>query len=516
MQAWNKIFEVKHAQSEEVQELLNKLLQDLQSINEELAEYINTPSWNLPTLSYDDDDDEYSFATQEYLMTCSTIITPDSPKMDSLIMVDKHLDTILETESGEFIKSSVENLVQNPSESEDECECDVPNCDDSQTTNFSTFSNPLFDDSTSSDDESSHEEVIHEMSFKTYLNPLFDLDEEIISNEFNLIHNEDLDSTPKNDRFDTESYLLESLLDRDTLMASSPKIDYLLNEFADNSSPRLPKDFHANPNTIFESLPTFPIPVEDSNSLREEIDIFPGPDDSIPPGIESDDYDSEGNDNFTSLPEFESFHVDYPNSGDSTIDVVEDIPVEDSDSLIEEIDLFLTLDDSIPPGIENDDYDSEGDIRFLEELISNDSPLLHENKSFHFDVPSSPRPPTKPPDDGIYFKTDTGVFTKVVPDIYKLYVHVPNVLTSLPTLSLMFDTLLPFSFENEDKVHILSHRGFNHSKIIFDFFENPKMISGGDIPILDDCPNFEASRARGFVLRSLELQSSASFGNPIY
>ncbi|GJR57314.1 putative ribonuclease H-like domain-containing protein [Tanacetum coccineum] len=59
-------------------------------------------------------------------------------------------------ESDEFIKSSVENLIQNPSESEDECECDVPDCDDSQTTNFSTFSSPLFDDSTSSDDESSH------------------------------------------------------------------------------------------------------------------------------------------------------------------------------------------------------------------------------------------------------------------------------------------------------------------------------------------------------------------------
>ncbi|GJR26110.1 hypothetical protein Tco_1102342 [Tanacetum coccineum] len=272
MQAWDKFFEVKHAPSEEVQELLNKLLQDLQSINEELAEYINTP-----------------------------------------------------------------------------------NCDDSQTTNFSTFSNPLFDDSTSSHDESSHEEVIHKISFKTYSNLLFDLDEEIISSEFNPIHNEDLDSTTKNDCFDTESYLLESLLNRDTLMASSPKIDSLLDEFAgelitipprivnreheeyisllerllyDNSSPRPPKDFHANPNTIIESLPTFPIPVEDSDSLREEIYIFHGPDDSIPPGIESDDYDSKGNDNSTSLPEFESFHVDYPNSGDSTIDVVEDIPID--------------------------------------------------------------------------------------------------------------------------------------------------------------------------------------------
>ncbi|GJT82980.1 hypothetical protein Tco_1057322 [Tanacetum coccineum] len=85
---------------------------------------------NLLTSSYDDDDDEYSFATQEYLMTCSTAITPDSLKMDSLIMVDKHLDTIPETESDEFIKSSVENLVQNPESREDNVIKDDDNDDD--------------------------------------------------------------------------------------------------------------------------------------------------------------------------------------------------------------------------------------------------------------------------------------------------------------------------------------------------------------------------------------------------
>ncbi|GKF69103.1 hypothetical protein Tco_0202160, partial [Tanacetum coccineum] len=69
--------------------------------------------------------------------------------------------------------------------------------------------------------------------------------------------------------------------------------------------------------------------------------------------------------------------------------------------LMEEIDIFLTPDDSIPPGIENDDYDSEGDILFLKELLTNDSLSLLENESFHFDryyVPSFPRPPEKPPD----------------------------------------------------------------------------------------------------------------------
>ncbi|GKB06578.1 hypothetical protein Tco_0834811 [Tanacetum coccineum] len=325
IQAWDKFFEVKHAQPEDVQELLNKLLQDLQSINDELANFINTPNWNHPAFCNNDDDDD-----EEYTIAITPVLPTEKPD-----------NSLRKRSFRELIKSSVENLVPIPSESEDECECDVPDCDDSQTTNFSTFSNPLFDDSTSSDDESSHEEVIHEISFKTYSNPLFDLDEEIISSEFNPIHYEDFNSTPKNDRFDTESYLLESLLNRDTLMASSPKIDSLFDKFADelitipprivnreheeyislmerllydNSSPRPPEDFHANPNMIIESLPTFPILVKDNDSLREEIDIFPDPDDSIPPGIKSDDYDSEGDGNSTSLPEFESFHVDYPDS----------------------------------------------------------------------------------------------------------------------------------------------------------------------------------------------------------
>nr|GFC69172.1 hypothetical protein [Tanacetum cinerariifolium] len=94
------------------------------------------------------------------------------------------------------------------------------------------------------------------------------------------------------------------------------------------------------------------------------------------------------------------------------------IPVEDNDYLIEEIDIFLALDDSIPPGIENDDYDSEGHNLFLEELLTNDS--LPENKSFHSDryyVPSSPSLLEKPPDDdGIYFdiEPDIGIFNDKV------------------------------------------------------------------------------------------------------
>ncbi|GJV97736.1 hypothetical protein Tco_1549313 [Tanacetum coccineum] len=55
-----------------------------------------------------------------------------------------------------------------------------------------------------------------------------------------------------------------------------------------NSSSRSPENSH----TIIESLPTSTTLIKDSDSNREEIDIFSGLDDSIPPGIESD-FDSE-------------------------------------------------------------------------------------------------------------------------------------------------------------------------------------------------------------------------------
>ncbi|GKF03820.1 hypothetical protein Tco_0034488, partial [Tanacetum coccineum] len=219
------------------------------------------------------------------------------------------------------------------------------------------------------------------------------------------------------------------------------------------------------------------------------------------------------------------------------------IPVEDSDSHMEEIDLFLASNDLMPPGIENDDYNSEGDIRFLEELLSNDSLPISENESSNFDHhddPSFPHPPPEPPDVEIClnFKPDTGVLTtKMVKGISEHYVLMPNILLTLPTLdpdsdvtpyhdslgsgnkifdpgifievqserllswdefsilfirdplSSVFDLLFLFSSENEDKVFnpgnlislLLSHRGEITSK----FYKSPMMISRGDIPLLD-------------------------------
>nr|GEX63655.1 hypothetical protein [Tanacetum cinerariifolium] len=69
----------------------------------------------------------------------TSAITPDEPVLsteepdNSLSMRDEHLDTIPATESDEFIKSGVENLILIPNESEGipEHVCDVPSHDNS-------------------------------------------------------------------------------------------------------------------------------------------------------------------------------------------------------------------------------------------------------------------------------------------------------------------------------------------------------------------------------------------------
>nr|GEV17485.1 hypothetical protein [Tanacetum cinerariifolium] len=246
----------------------------------------------IPIYYDDDDNKESSTPLRDIIIfelppciTITPVLSTKEPK-DSLIMGDEHLDTILEKESDEFIKSSVENLVPNTSESED-------------------LSNIRSDDDESFSDEDVPKEI--------YSNPLFD--EEIISIKIDPHH------------FNAESDLIESLLNQDSSIISSSKIDSLLDEFAgeliflksippgideadcdpkedirliekllyDNSSPRPSEEFNSkNFDAIIESSSPSPIPVEDSDSLMKEIDLSLALDDSMPPCIENDDYDSEG------------------------------------------------------------------------------------------------------------------------------------------------------------------------------------------------------------------------------
>ncbi|GJU95819.1 hypothetical protein Tco_1320575 [Tanacetum coccineum] len=96
---------------------------------------------------------------------------------------------------------------------------------------------------------------------------------------------------------------------------SEGDIIYLESLLSDDRSS--PKNFH----TIIESLPTSTTLIEDSDSNREEIDMFSGPDDSISPGIESD-FDSEEdiiNNLLNNDPIHEYEHL--------TFDIEPDVPV---------------------------------------------------------------------------------------------------------------------------------------------------------------------------------------------
>nr|GEU91120.1 hypothetical protein [Tanacetum cinerariifolium] len=228
---------------------------------------------------------------------------------------------------------------------------------------FTTFSNPFFDcndDFTSSDDESLSNEDVSMENFKVYSNPLFNDGE---------INYDNIDPH----YFNAESNLIESLLNRDTLIDSFPEFDFLLKEFSGELT-------HINP---------------------------------ILPGIKKADFDLEKEirlvenllyDNSSPRPSEEL----NAKIADTIVESPSPSPilVEDSDSLMDEIDLFLATDDLLPPGIKSDDYDSEGDIYFLEELLSNDSIPLPKNESFNFDHQndlSFPRPLSKPPDVEFFF-----------------------------------------------------------------------------------------------------------------
>ncbi|GJS48587.1 hypothetical protein Tco_0598708 [Tanacetum coccineum] len=251
-------------------------------------------------------------------------------------MEDEDLDTIPETESDELIKSSVENLVQIPSESEDSS--------------------------------------------------------------------------------------------KDTSINDSQKIDSLLGEFTSEL-------------TLLKSIP---LGIDDVNLDPEgEIHLVKRLlyDNSFPRPLE--EFNSE---NPTVFLFYNLFHVDYPDSGDLTVDVVEDIPVDVPN-------IFLTH-----PALQLDfDFIPSND---LGSDLDNSSPSGDRNKIYY---------------PGICIEVES---TRI-----------------LATLSPVIKTLLAFSSENEDKVFnhgvfaskekstsSLSLRGFKASKLFHQ--KSPMLIHGDNTPNL--------------------------------
>nr|GEV36015.1 hypothetical protein [Tanacetum cinerariifolium] len=273
-------------------------------IEEEQA--ANARYWKI-LACYDDDDDEYTFE-----------IIPNEPS-NSLSMGGEHLDTIMAMESNEFIKYSVENLVPNPSESEESL--------------------------------LNHDSLIISSSLK--INSLFDE----FSGELTLLKSISVGINETDCDPEEETHFIKRLL-------------------YDNSSPCPLEEFVSeNSDAEIKSFSTSPITVEDSDSLMEKIDL--------------------------------SFTPNYP----------------------------------MPPGIEEDDYDSERDILILEELLSNDSLSYPKNKSFHL-----------------------------------IFLHP---LVPMPRLMFTQSTLVPNQEKSPDFLFHLGHEAFQPST------ECSMMIHGKNTPILD-------------------------------
>nr|GEY79011.1 hypothetical protein [Tanacetum cinerariifolium] len=191
--------------------------------------------------------------------------------------------------------------------------------------------------------------------FTTFPNPLLDNDEinsdELESNvESNFVESTSNHDTVKIDNLDEFSGPLIPIHIAEEERIRREHADYINRMdilFTINPRPHPP----VNANTNVEYLPSLPIPVQDNNSQREEIDIVTKTDEVLPPGVENDDSDGE-------------------------VDVVDDLRVDNS--------------------ILNSEHESS------------------ESEESDFDNPSVPLPPTKPPDEELDFEIYFGDEISVV------------------------------------------------------------------------------------------------------
>nr|GFA72308.1 hypothetical protein [Tanacetum cinerariifolium] len=299
--------------------------------------YINTPSWDHPTVCYYDDDEE------GYTIAVTPILSTEEPD-NSLSMGDEHLDTVLATESDKFIKSSVESVVPIPSDSEGipDNMCDVPFHDNSppldvskdQFEDFSDSNN----DSTSNDDDSFSIDNIEYVEASPPNSELISLEVmEIMISKIGGIE-DDILLTIKDD------ILREKLLNVNLLIANIEA----LNDNPTPSSDLMTKSSFTSLNSLLEKTNTF------DNSLPE-FETFCFDLEEISSGSTTTHSD-------ISLLEYEAFYDDHVKeiSGGSTI-------THSNSSLYDSFILDLSI-NPFPPTDRSDFYE------FVDELAHIISP----------------------------------------------------------------------------------------------------------------------------------------------
>nr|GEY84929.1 hypothetical protein [Tanacetum cinerariifolium] len=299
-----------------------------------------------------------------------------------LSMGYENLSITPETESDEVTESNAENLLPIPSKCEvtleDKKECDLPISENSPVCDKSgTFSDSKIDDDILVYDYDFEEIEYVEAS-------LSDLEiasvEEIVNiEEENVVQQEEEEVDFEDISQIQDVVLREKLLSIIRLISNieslndNPTPDHVLNSFTSDNS--LLDNFSPE----FETFCDHSEETRSGNTTHADKSLF----------------------------EYDSFCFEIKPAQERLINLMENDIFDDSsnDSLLEEVDLFLASDNSIPLGIENVTDDSKGDILFLEELLIDNSILSHESFDSNFeDNPSIPRPPPESPDA----ETDVG------------------------------------------------------------------------------------------------------------
>ncbi|GKD84244.1 hypothetical protein Tco_1351083, partial [Tanacetum coccineum] len=264
---------------------------------------------------------------------------------------------------------------------------------------------------------------VHVENFQVYSNPLFEFDDNFTSSNENPLFNEmDEDVVNENSNvsdFD-EPVLLNTPLS-DKVECSDPEDDineinaflamevsfnfeegyfdsegdviFLENLLSDDTTHNLAPEVIFDHESIHNTLITFS-PMSDP--LHHE---FAGEIITLPSRIarEHEEYLSL----MTLLCDVSTSRSSKNVHANSSSIIESHIPVEDSDPVQEEIDIFLVPGDLIPPGVENDDSEDEDNSTFLPD---------HELPNLdHQDNPSAPRPPPEPPDVKIRLEPDTAM-----------------------------------------------------------------------------------------------------------
>ncbi|GKC72211.1 hypothetical protein Tco_1118094 [Tanacetum coccineum] len=298
--------------------------------------------WKIPICYDDDDDEESSIPLKDIIISglppcvaITPVLLTEEP-VDSLIMEDEHLDTIPATESDEVIKSSVENLVQIPSESEGIPEkiCDMPFRDNSPPFDISKDQfKGLYDsndDSTSIDDDSFS---IDDIDYVEASPP----DSELVSlEEVKDFHTED--GEIEDDILHEKLSKINLLIAKIEAINSNPPPSF---DFVTKSPSTFLNFFLEETNTFDNSIPeseTFCFDLEENSSgsttthadfSQYDSFIFDLSINPFPPADRSDFYHEEFAGELAHIispSEYDHFYFKIePELGNFTMDVVEDI-----------------------------------------------------------------------------------------------------------------------------------------------------------------------------------------------